>query len=39
MGKKIAKTGVSIVPNPKPEKKVSREVMSAAKQIMMISVI
>jgi hypothetical protein len=29
MGKKIAKTGVSRVPKPKPEKKVSRDAIAA----------
>jgi len=32
-GKKSAKTGIKIVPKPKPEKKVSSDAKNAAKQI------
>jgi len=37
-GKKSAKTGIRIVPNPKPEKKVSSDAKNAAKQIKRISI-
>ena len=33
IGKKTAKTGIKIVPGPKPEKNVRRAVKNAAKQI------
>jgi hypothetical protein len=36
-GKKIMNTGVRIVPNPKPEKKVRMAVIKAARQIINIS--
>lgn len=39
IGKKIAKTGVKIVPSPKPEKKVSIAVKNAARQIIIISIL
>ena len=37
-GKNRAKTGIKIVPNPNPEKKISREVAKAAKAIITISI-
>ena len=37
-GKKRAKTGIRIVPKPKPEKKVSSDAKNAAKQIITISI-
>ena len=37
-GKKSAKTGIRIVPSPKPEKKVSSDARNAAKQIKRISI-
>jgi hypothetical protein len=37
-GKKRAKTGISIVPRPKPEKEVRRAVANAAKEIIIISI-
>ena len=36
IGKKMAKTGVKIVPNPNPEKKVRREARNATAQITII---
>jgi hypothetical protein len=38
IGKKMANTGVRIVPSPNPEKKVSRDVIKAAMQIRKISI-
>ena len=38
IGKKIANTGVRIVPNPNPVKNVIREVSSAVIEIIMISI-
>ena len=37
-GKNIMKTGVSIVPKPKPEKKVNMAVIKAAKPMISISI-
>jgi ribosome-binding factor A len=39
IGKKTAKTGIRIVPRPKPEKKVSIAVKKAARQIIKISIL
>jgi hypothetical protein len=39
IGKKIANTGASMVPRPKPEKKVSIEVANAARPIIKISIV
>jgi hypothetical protein len=38
-GKKIIKTGVRMVPSPKPEKKVRMAIKNAAAEIMIISII
>lgn len=37
IGKKMAKTGIKIVPSPNPEKKVSMAVKNATRQMIIIS--